>query len=99
MTTRTRPTTTKPAAVPQATQSTDEHGRGTDARQVDMNAPLERPIQPAMAVLIVRNDGTMETAPGVTAGVMLQIAEQLRQFALSAPIPTRTAQPSPNGQH
>lgn len=85
MSVRTRPTTTKPAAVPQAAQN-------TDGARTDTDGP-----QPAMAVLIVRNDGTMETAPGVTAGVLLQIAEQLRQFALSAPIPARAAQPSPNG--
>ena len=43
-------------------------------------------------ILTVYNDGTFEIHPGLTAGVVLQIADNLRATVLNLPIA-----PRPNG--
>lgn len=45
-------------------------------------------------LLIVRNNGMIEPHPQLTAGAMLQIAEQIRQVVLSMPVMRQ-----PNGKH
>ena len=46
------------------------------------------------AIIIILADGTVQLAPGLTIGAVLQAADMLRQTALSQPIQTPAPAPT-----